>query len=573
MKKLGLLLMLAALCLAYSGGNDRFSAQKKNMGKIRKTPQATAAAAANVRLALTWEAGNSYPYSITPTSDGGYLINAMTWSLGAGDPDMWLLKVDANFQAEWQNTFGGSDYDGWSYCTSQETPDGGYLVYTDTRSFAVASYDLWILKLNAAGQIEWQRTYGTAMADTADGEIQPTEDGGFIVVGTTSLPAATASDIWVLKIDLAGNIAWQRTIGDPALNEYGYSIEQTKDGGYIVGASQQSIPGTSNFRPFVLKLTSTGDIEWQKDFGDRESSAPFLPCARQAADGGYYLEYNSSSQGAGDQDVWVIKLSAAGSIIWQKLFGGAARDLGRNVLPLPDNSCLVLGESLSFNEGSSDIWLFKLDPSGNIQWQKEYGGSDTYEESFVVAPAKDGDYIVTGYTYLGSSSKMLILKVSPSGELGPCGLVRDTSAQVTVATIPAVETAAVSTTTSCLELDTHVTPQPTNESPTLLCWNLNQPPSNVMLSQEMNRSLFIREYYNKLSWSTEPWNDQFALAGYKVYRKEAYDVQYQLLGTLPVTDLSFLDGPVDADKQYIYAVTSVDTQGRESPKSVPVESQ
>jgi hypothetical protein len=576
-KRLPSVLIFVALCLALLGGNQRFI-EKKNGAGPRRVREASLAAGENVRWALTWEAGSGYPYypseadSITPTDDGGYLINASIMKYDMYESvysDIWLIKVNSGLEIEWQNTYGGPGHDVSSSCT--ETPDEGYLVYSVTDSFGMGSYDLWLMKLSATGAIIWQRTYGTAGTETAGGRIQSTLDGGYVVVGTIRQASSPDSAIWVLKFDSSGNVEWQKAYGDPFYFEYGDSVQQTADGGFII-AGNQGAGGSFIYRPIVIKLSGTGEIQWQRAFGDSVLPWPFTTSVSEACEavgGGYYLV--TSFQGAGDQDVWVIKLSASGDIVWQKLYGGAGQDLGRAVIPVSDGGCMVAAETSSFGLGASDIWLLELDSSGNIEWQKTYKAGDS-EEPYAILQAQDGDYLVTGYTSHHYVGQALLLKVSPTGDLGPCTGVIYSDAKVTVSTIPSVETSAIAVATNASQTTTVVSPQVINRSPQAVCWNLNQPPADILLTQEVNRSLFTKECYNTLTWSPESWNNQFTLTAYRVYRKGIYDTEYQLLESLPTTALSYLDGPVDPKAQYVYALTSVDSKGRESPKSVPVES-
>ncbi len=580
MKRLGHGLILMFLCLTLVRGSHLFFPQKKNVGGAKKTDKASLAPDRNVRWALTWEGGSGYPYypseadSITPTDDGGYLINATIMKLDMSDytnPDVWLIKVSSDLEIEWQNTYGGPGTEVSS--SSAQTPDGAFLLYSVTDSFGMGSYDLWLLKLSPTGEIIWQRAYGTSDIETAGGRIQPTSDGGYVVVGTVRQLDYPDSAIWVLKLDINGNIEWQKAYGDPFYYEYGYSVQQTADGGFII-AGNQGIGGSLIYRPILIKISGTGEIQWQRAFGDSVLPGLFVSSVCEAcevASGGYYLVENTSFQGAGDQDVWVIKLSASGDIIWQKLYGGTGQDLGRHVIPVSDGGCIVAAETSSFGLGLSDLWLLKLDSSGDIEWQKTYNAGSS-QDPYAILKAPDGDYLITGYTSYHNIGQVLLMKVSATGDLGPCARVKDSDAKVTVATIPSAETSAVAVAINASQTTTAVSPQPINRSPEAVCWTLNQPPANISLTKEVNRSLFAKEYYNTLTWSPEVWNNRFTLTAYRVFRKGVNDNEYRLLATLPTTALSYLDGPVDPKAQYVYALTSVDSNGRESPKSAPVES-
>jgi hypothetical protein len=526
-------------------------------------------------FALIWEgqADSSYPYSITATSDGGYLINAVTCSFGAGSSDVWLIKVDSDFKAEWQKTL-GRDLGEASYnCTSQETPDRGFLVFTDTFDFQNLS-DIWLLKLSAAGEIEWQRTLGRTSYDTATGEIQQTKDGGYIAVGSIE-NTTTKDDVLVLKLNSNGDLEWQRSYGELDVEEEGFSIQQTADGGYIVGASQElriyeiDQAGFVYYtRPLLFKLSESGDIQWQKTFGEKEKTGSRSVKVRQTSDGGYLVANDTSSGSAGEDDVWLAKLSAAGNVQWQKLYGGSGEESARDLLLTPDGGCLAVASTSSFGAGGADFWLLKLNSGGKIEWQKAYG-TEKDESPFYILPTAEGDYIVTGCSSLGSKGEMMIIKIAPNGEIGPCSL--NTNATVTLASLTSEDTQGVSKQENLIIGNTAAIPQTTDEHPILLCSNLHQPPTNISIRREMNRSLFVKEYYDYLSWEHDSWNSRFNIVEYRVYRREAADLRYQLLASVTADVLAYLDGPVDSSKEYEYVLTSVDSEGRESPRSLPVK--
>lgn len=569
MKKIAIPAMFLILCFALFGHQlqERIQKTRDFLGKshIQRFRQAEP-----MRFFITWEGqpNSSFPYSITATSDGGYLINAMTWAFGEGACDMWLIKIDANFEVEWQKTYGDENRDGWSNCTIRETNDGGFLVFTDTNSFGREIYDFWILKLNSTGEIEWQRTYGTQDYDTADGELQPTKDGGFIAIGSTYRGGTFLYDIWILKLDRNGQIEWNRAYGEPNSYELGYSVQQASDGGYIVGGSQLPA-GSDDYRPIIIKLSAAGDVQWQKALGSNERREFFFPHVRETNDGGFLLADNSLSAGAGSSDLWMAKLSPSGDILWQKLYGGNGIELARSLWPTTDGGCLVAASTSSFGAGGSDFWLLRLDSAGGIQWQKTYG-TDKTEYPFFILPTHDGDYIVSGYSLLGTRGEMVIIKISPDGEIGPCSLVQNSNAIVTAAPIAPMATNVVTSIRDVIIGDTSAIPRSTNEHPTFYCSNLVQPPTNISIIREINRSLFVKEYYNRLTWDADSWNDRFNIVEYRIYRKAASGQTYQLLAGVNSNIFSYMDGPVDSSEDYQYALTSVDSEGRESPRSLPV---
>jgi hypothetical protein len=263
-------------------------------------------------------------------------------------------------------------------------------------------------------------------------------------------------------------------------------------------------------------------------------------------------------------------LSPSGNVQWQKLYGGSQTEWGRDLCPTSDGGCLAVAATSSFGAGGADFWILKLNSGGNIEWQKTYG-TERDEYPFNILPTPDGDYIVTGYSSLGAKGEMMIIKIAPNGEIGPCSLVQNTDATVSLAPMASAAMQCVSLAKEVIIQDTPVVPGSTDEHPILLCSNLHQPPTNISIRREMNRSLFVKEYYDHLSWEPDSWNDRFNIAEYRIYRKTASGQTYQLVASVGSDIFSYMDGPVDSSEDYQYALTSVDSEGRESPRSLPVK--
>jgi hypothetical protein len=207
--------------------------------------------------------------SIDQTVDGGYIVAGLTFSFGAGDYDLWILKLDSDGTVGWQKTYGGNGDD---HATSiQQTSDGGYIVAGGTSSFGAGSYDLWVLKLNSDGTIAWQKTYGGTDYDAAT-SVQQILGGGFVVLGDTWSFGTGSMDFWVLRLNPDGTVFWQRTYGGTQ-SEYSRSIQQTSDAGYIVAGSTSSF-GVGSGDIWLLKLNSNGTIAWQKTYGGNGGDYP-----------------------------------------------------------------------------------------------------------------------------------------------------------------------------------------------------------------------------------------------------------------------------------------------------------
>lgn len=328
---------------------------------------------------------------VQQTTDGGYIVLGGSTLDGGhvsgnhGNTDAWVVKLSATGSIEWQKALGGTGEEhGHSICLA---PDGGFIVAVQARSAdgditgQHGDIDAWIVKLSASGGIEWQKALGGSHQDTVYG-IRPTSDGGYIMVGDTwsSDGDVVANDdgmgnVWVVKLSATGNIEWQKTYGGSD-GDWGRSIEQTADGGYIFAAGTRSNDGDvtgyqGNEDFWVVKISSSGVLQWQKTLGG--TSYEGINCVRQTATGGYIVSgYTQSNDGDvtgqhGDSDAWVVKLSATGALVWQRALGGTSVEDARMIQPTADGGYIMAGNTysedgdVSQNQGYEDAWVVKFD--------------------------------------------------------------------------------------------------------------------------------------------------------------------------------------------------------------------
>jgi len=322
--------------------------------------------------------------------------------------------LDSAGTLQWQKVFGGSS-DDLAY-SIQQTSDGGYIVAGYTWSFA-GGHDAYVLKLDSAGNLEWQKVFGGSSDDFAY-SIQQTSDDGYIVAGYTNSFGAGDDDAYVLKLDSAGTLQWQKVFGGSS-DDFAYSIQQTSDDGYIVAGYTNSFGAGDYSDVYVLKLDSAGTLQWQKTFGGYHNDYAYS--IQQTSDGGYIVAGYTESFGAGLDDAYVLKLDSAGTLQWQKAFGGSIFDHAYSIQQTTDGGYVVAGETDSFGAGVYDTYVLKLDSAGNLEWQKTFGGSG-HDYAYSIQQTTDGGYVVAGWTYSFASSDdndVYILKLDSNGDLHP----------------------------------------------------------------------------------------------------------------------------------------------------------
>jgi M6 family metalloprotease-like protein/uncharacterized delta-60 repeat protein len=406
---------------------------------------------------------SDYASSIQQTTDGGYIVAGQTWSFGAGSSDIWVLKLDADSNVLWQKTYGmGITIDEAS--SIQQTSDGGYIVAGSSG----VGWNIWILKITSDGTVQWQKTYGGSDFDKVS-SIQQTRDGGYILTGPSESFADSYADIWVLKLDGNGNITWQKTYGGP-YDEQASSIQQTTDGGYIVAGTTSNSDHNTDI--WVLKLGSDGTVQWQKTYGTADVSEVAYSI-QQTRDGGYIMAgwtkfFRISYY---DTEFWVLKLAADGTVQWQKTYGGTGSEEAHSIQQTRDGGYIVAGWTDSFGAGSSDIWVLKLAADGTVQWQKTYGGFYD-EQASSIQQASDGGYIVAGWTdSFGASyySDIWVLKLDGNGNIPGCPVQGTSNAAVGDTAVVGSNSSVTPSDTSITPSDTSITPSDTNAQTLEVC--------------------------------------------------------------------------------------------------------
>jgi hypothetical protein len=373
-----------------------------------------------------------------PTKDGGYLLGGSSLSGIGGDKsepnrgfqlfyeDYWIVKVSSNGTKEWDKTFGG-EY--WDILTAMvQTPDGGYLLGGYSQSFIEydkeapnkGETDYWLVKIDAFGNKQWDKTFGGLGGDDLNTMIV-TSDGGYLLAGYSTSDSSgdksdnrrANADYWIVKIDGNGNKQWDKTFGGDRMTTP-HAVIQTADGGYLISgiaysgaANEKTEPSRGENDAWLIKITSNGTKEWDKTLGGNSHDA--LTDLIPTSDGGYLLVGSTSSSiggevsepSKGDRDGWLVKIASNGTKLWDTRYGGSASDGLGIILPTSDGGYLLGGYSQSDtggdkseeSRGQSDGWLVKITSNGTKEWDKTFGGNE-YDHIHSIIPTPDGQYLL-----------------------------------------------------------------------------------------------------------------------------------------------------------------------------------
>jgi len=332
-------------------------------------------------------------YSMVQTSDGGFALAGFTMSFGAGLQDFYLVKTDGSGNLEWNQTYGGAGSD--NARSLVQTSDGGYALAGDTNSFGAGNYDFWLIKTDANGNMMWNQTYGGTDYDGAQSVVQ-TSDGGYALAGRTDSFGAGRFDFWLVKTDANGNMMWNQTYGGTE-RDLAYSLVQTSDGGFALAGYTESF-GAGDYDYWLVKTDANGNMMWNQTYGgtDLDEATSLV----QTSDEGYALAGSANSFDNGG--VWLVKTDVSGNMMWNRTHGRPSSETSQlsaqSVVETSDGGYALTGI------GDYDFWLIKTDANGNMLFYQTYAGTQWYEaytqvdDAYCLVQTSDGDYALAGYT-------------------------------------------------------------------------------------------------------------------------------------------------------------------------------
>jgi hypothetical protein len=339
--------------------------------------------------------GNSFAVGLMEISHGNYIAAGMTNISGINNYDAWVLKLDNQGDTLWSRTYGGLTND--MVKTIIQVSDSNYLVAGLSYSFAEDESDAWLLMLKDNGDTAWSKSFGGAGFDGANSAVKCT-DGNIIVAGYTESQGTGARDMWLIKIDPNGNQVWSRTYGGTQWDE-AKCIIKTNDGHYLVAGLTNSF-GAGNSDIWLMKIKGDLDTVWTRTYGgagwEGEYTWDEIINLMQDRDGNFLLAGRTQSFGAGSYDAWILKFDNYGDTLWSRTYGGTSKDAANSIVQCRDGYYLVGGLTRSFSTDSTDGWMVKLKADGDTLWSMVYGDTNSDGVNSIIQ-CSNGDYLIGGW--------------------------------------------------------------------------------------------------------------------------------------------------------------------------------
>ncbi|MEN6590344.1 MAG: hypothetical protein ABFC76_03245 [Fervidobacterium sp.] len=379
-------------------------------------------------LPKTWQAefggtGDEQVISILQVNGGGYIGTGYTTSETIGLRDIYVFKLSEDGVLVWENMYGGTGNDE-GLCI-QKTNDGGYIVAGYTTSSS-NDEDVYVVKLDQDGESEWGKTYTNPGNDRANC-IQETADGNYVITGFTTVTVTSNSlnssnvDVLFLKIDEDGDILSQKRFGGTG-EDKGKWIQQTNDGGYIIAGSTNSF-GAGGNDVYIVKLNSDGDYEWDKTYGGTGNDEAN---GVVQTDDGNYVFAGSWGIASLESKLYVAKISGADphNILWSKNYGGNYLNSAYSIQKTNDGGYILAGvknfkvTSVMPFTATSDAYILKLNSTGNEVWERTYSKGEL-SAAYSIQKTNDGGYIVGGTTKESSDElgNAYVLKLDQLGQI------------------------------------------------------------------------------------------------------------------------------------------------------------
>ncbi|UCH89757.1 MAG: hypothetical protein JSV49_03670 [Thermoplasmata archaeon] len=340
--------------------------------------------------------------SVLQTYDGGFVILGTTKFSGVGYTDIWLIKTNATGQQEWNRTYGGLNADvGYDMAL---TSDGGFIITGITRLEGNDDFDIYILKINSTGSEQWSRTFGGDEDDHGN-SVKQTPEGDYIIGAQKGYLEEDflVYTAWLIKLNSSGIEIWNKTYGENA-----HRIDEviiTSDGGYLIGGLYHKKDILIEFA-WLMKTDSDGVEQWSSFF--QMGYTNFITSVIQTSDGGYaFAGYTDLYKKY--KNIWILKTDSKGEEQWNYTFGGNLHEFGEDIIEVSDGGFVICGNSGDYNAENFDVYLIRTDEEGKFLWFKTFGGKD-YDFGYSLLEADNGNFVVAGTTMsFGTGASDIIL--------------------------------------------------------------------------------------------------------------------------------------------------------------------
>jgi hypothetical protein len=319
-------------------------------------------------------------------ADNGFLIAGSSTSFTSGKTAGLVVRTDSNGNMLWNRTY--QERAGSEFRNVQRMAEG-FLLVGNTFSSSVDE-DAWIVRIDDQGSVIWNRTIGGLGINKIFSAA--TTPDGFVLVGLTYSSSNADSDGWIIKTDINGNLLWNKTVGGYG-NDAFRSVYMNENHSYAIAGYTDS-NGSGNYDFWLVKISENGTILWSRNYGGGESDKAY---ALTGATDGYIIAGDTHPTGKTDVDALVMKTDLNGRLVWEKAYGGDDFDEANTIIATKNGEYVVAGFTFSFGKGQRDFWIFKIDDSGNIVWSRVHG-REAFEEAYAIVEVKDNDYVVSGWT-------------------------------------------------------------------------------------------------------------------------------------------------------------------------------
>ena len=354
----------------------------------------------------TWAYNLGFTYDFIydvagPLDDGGFLL--VGWTNDSGG-DTYVVRIDGNGDRLWARAYGG-DYNDRAEAVVGPLADGGFLLVGYTNSFGAGAGDMYAVRIDSSGAIQWSRAYGGEYTDSAHDVAGPLADGGFLLVGEIN------GEMAAVRIDGSGNGLWSRTYGAGRASGV---VGPLADGGFLL----VGFTGAGDL--YAVRIDGSGKIMWGRTYKESMGETWASDVVGPLADGNFLIVGTTGLDSSSDDDMYAIRIDGLGNLVWSRTYGGTGDDTASAVVgPLADGGFLLVGSTESFGAGSRDMYAVRINGSGNVLWSRTYGGDETDYASAAVALA-DGGFLLVGTTasFEARRTDMYVVRTDSSGTSG-----------------------------------------------------------------------------------------------------------------------------------------------------------